>query len=340
MPQSKSSTLAPAQTLPVYKSTDFLVIDGANLDDPLSFATELLLDDVYELGKSIEPVRLALHAVSEIKFTVAEGTEIGAVGSALHLDSALTFMSPDGQTTDALILVEVDDEGDINEIYLLPLSPLAAHTSYSLVGINTKTPAHTFAQVACVSFSRGTHITLASGEQRRIEELNVGDRVLTRDDGPQKVQWIGQNTVRAVGEFAPICIKAGTLNNDNDLIVSPDHRLFIYQRSDELGAGRSELLVKVRYLLNDDTVFTQAGGYVDYFQLLFDSHQIIYAEGIAAESMLIDTRTKPLLPAHISKDMGDIIPCHSDRPHAGLDVQEGLLNRPDAAAILRRASAR
>jgi hypothetical protein len=56
--------------------------------------------------------------------------------------------------------------------------------------------------------------------------------------------------------------------------------------------------------------------------------------------MLIDTRTKPLLPAHISKDMGDIIPCHSDRPHAGLDVQEGLLNRPDAAAILRRASAR
>ena len=305
----------------------------------MSFAAELLLDDVYELGKSIEPVRLALHAVSEIKFTVAEGTEIGAVGSALHLDSALTFMSPDGQITDALILVEATTRR-INEVYLLPLSPLAAHTSYSLVGINTKTPAHTFAQVACVSFSRGTHITLASGEQRRIEELNVGDRVLTRDDGPQKVQWIGQNTVRAVGEFAPICIKAGTLNNDNDLIVSPDHRLFIYQRSDELGAGRAELLVKVRYLLNDDTVFTQAGGYVDYFQLLFDGHEIIYAEGIAAESMLTDTRTKPVLPAHIAKDMGDVIPGHSDRPHAGLDVQEGLLNRPDAAAILRRASAR
>jgi hypothetical protein len=156
------------------------------LDEPLSFAAELMLDDVYELGKSIEPVRLALHAVSEIKFTVAEGTEIGAVSSALHLDSALTFMSPDGQITDTLILVEVDDEVDIDEVYLLPLSPLAAHTSYSLVGINTKTPAHTFAQVACVSFSRGTHITLASGDQRRIEELNVGDRVLTRDDGPKK----------------------------------------------------------------------------------------------------------------------------------------------------------
>lgn len=107
-----------------------------------------------------------------------------------------------------------------------------------------------------------------------------------------------------------------------------------------MGAGHAELLVKVRYLLNDDTVFTQAGGYVDCFQLLFDGHEIIYAEGIAAESMLTDTRTKPVLPAHIAKDMGDVIPGHSDRPHAGLDVQEGLLNRPDAAAILRRASAR
>jgi hypothetical protein len=150
---------------PPIKVPIFLVIGGANLDDPLSFAAELLLDDVYELGKSIELVRLALHTVSEIKFTVAEGTEIGAAGSALLLDSALTFMSPDGQITDALILVE----GDINEVYLLPLSPLAAHTSYSFVGINTKTPAHTFAQVACVSFSRGTHIPLSSGEKRRIE---------------------------------------------------------------------------------------------------------------------------------------------------------------------------
>jgi hypothetical protein len=158
--------------------------------------------------------------------------------------------------------------------------------------------------------------------------------------GRKKVQWIGQNTVRAVGEFTPICIKAGTLNNDNDLIVSPDHRLFIYQRSDKLGAGHAELLVKVRYLLNDDTVFTQAGGYVDCFQLLFDGHEIIYAEGIAAEAMLTDTRTKPVLPTHIAKDIGDVIPGHSDRPHAGLDVLEGLLKRPNAAAILRRASAR
>jgi hypothetical protein len=100
------------------------------------------------------------------------------------------------------------------------------------------------------------------------------------------------------------------------------------------------LLVKARYLLNGDTIVTQDGGFVDYFQLLFDSHQIIYAEGIAAESMLIATRTKPVLPADLSKKLGNVIPGHSNLPHAGLDVHEKLLDRPDAAELLRRASSR
>ena len=56
--------------------------------------------------------------------------------------------------------------------------------------------------------------------------------------------------------------------------------------------------------------------------------------------MLIDTRTKPVLPADLLKELGDVIPGHSNRPHAGLDVQEKLLDRPDAAEILRRASSR
>ena len=37
---------------------------------------------------------------------------------------------------------------------------------------------------------------------------------------------------------------------------------------------------------------------------------------------------------------GDVIPGLSDLPHAGLDVEKGLLNRPDAAELLRKASTR
>ena len=113
-----------------------------------------------------------------------------------------------------------------------------------------------------MSFTRGTRITTclrrtASHRGPAVE----GDRILTRDSGPQELRWIGQSTVRAVGDFAPVCIRAGTLNNAHDLLVSPDHRLFVYQRRDELGAGRSELLVKARHLVNGDSVFVQDGGF-------------------------------------------------------------------------------
>ncbi len=50
---------------------------------------------------------------------------------------------------------------------------------------------------------------MASGERRKIEQFSVGDKVLTRDDGPQAVRWIGQTTLRAMGEFAPIMITKG-----------------------------------------------------------------------------------------------------------------------------------
>ena len=334
------SRLPTAQNVPVYRADDVISTDGANSGDCLSFAAELHLDDVYKIRSGKTPDLLSLQPLQDGRFKLADETLIGTAGARLHLDCTLTFMSPDGQISEGLLLVDVSDDGNAGDMFLLPLSAFSTKTEYRLVGIDTQNPTQKYAQVACVSFTRGTHITLATGAQCLIENLSIGDKVLTRDDGAQAIRWIGQSTVRAVGEFAPICVRAGTLNNINDLIISPDHRLFIYQRTDEVGAGRSELLVKARHLINGDTVVVRDGGHVDYFQLLFDSHQIIYAEGIAAESMLIDPRTKPVLPADLASALGDVIPGHSDLPHAGLDVNERLLNRPDAAELLRKSSAR
>jgi len=73
---------------------------------------------------------------------------------------------------------------------------------------------------------------------------------------------------------------------------------------------------------------------VDYFQLLFDDHQIIYAEGIAAESLLIDPRTRAALPDEASAHGAG----HAHRPHLDYEVQETLLSQPDAVELLRKAS--
>lgn len=321
------------QSLQVHRAGSFVCADGVAEGDPISFADELVMDDVYMLAGTAGRERLALVLGDGPRsFTVGADTAVGGVGRQVHLDSCLTLMAPDSTTCEVLLLVEVED-GGVEDIYLLPLAPLGAETEYRLVGFDREAAPRRFAEVACVSFCRGTHITLASGEQRRIEDLQVGDKVLTRDDGPQAIRWIGQTTLRAVGEFAPIVIRKGALHNENDLRLSPDHRIFVYQRQDRLGAGRAEVLVKVRHLLNGASVVQEDGGFMEYFQLLFDQHEIIYAEGIAAESLLIDQRTRPALPPDAT-DRGR----HEYRAHLNYEVSERLLPGGDTVDLLRRAS--
>lgn len=335
-----SSAPKAAQSIPVYQAEDLKVVNGANLGDSLSFAAELDLDDTYELRVDARLRRLSIVPADNGTFTIAPDTTLGRPGARLHLDCCATMMSGTGHTAELLILVEVDKANHVESIYALPLAQLTPRVGYSLVGIDHDKARQKFAQVACVSFSRGTHITMASGAQKPIEELEVGELVLTRDDGPRAVRWIGQSTVRAVGEFAPIRIRAGTLHNENDLLVSPDHRLFIYQRFDALGAGRHEVLVRARHLVNGDTVVRQSGGFVDYFQLLFDRHHIIFAEGIAAETFLVDTRTRDALPKELSETLDRALTGHAGRRHLEYEVSEALLNHPDAASLLKRASTR
>lgn len=327
----------PTQSLPVHPAAHLVVIDGVAEGDAMSFADELVLDDVYALTSGAGRDRLSIVLGDGPRsFTVAPGSALGTPGQQVFLDSCVTLMAPDSSLCEVLILVEIEG-GAVDAIYLLPLATLQPETGYRLVGISRDTAAQRFAEVACVSFSRGTHITLSGGQQRRIEDLAVGDRVLTRDDGPQAIRWIGQTTLRAVGDFAPVVIRKGALHNENDLLLSPDHRIFVYQRQDRLGAGRSEVLVKVRHLVNGTSVVREDGGFVDYFQLMFDDHQIIYAEGIAAESLLIDQRTRPALPRAATASLASA-EGHAYRAHLGYEISESLLKSPDAVDQLRRAS--
>ncbi|MDV4143929.1 MULTISPECIES: Hint domain-containing protein [Shimia] len=338
-PRPKSAL--PAQQLPVYLADDFCVINGANLGDPVSFADELVPDDIYELATDADIHRLSFTIAEDDTYRVAEESACGTPGAPLYADCVLTMMPPTGETVEIVVLVEVDADGHVSQVFAAPLAPLSGKTPYTLVGMDRTAARLRMAQLACVSFTRGTRITMATGEQKPVEDIQPGDRVLTRDDGPQEVRWIGTLTMRAHGEFAPIVITEGTLNNAADLKVSPDHRLFIYQRHDHIGAGRSELLVRARHLVNGETVFVQEGGFVDYFQILFDSHQIIFAEGISAETMQADQRTRPVLPSEIEKRLKALSNSAPGSATArAFELQEKLLKRPDAVDLLRRASSK
>ncbi|MCA0043114.1 Hint domain-containing protein [Celeribacter litoreus] len=140
----------------------------------------------------------------------------------------------------------------------------------------------TIANTVCLV--RGTLIDTPNGP-RYIETLSEGDLVHTLDYGPQPIRWIGSRRVQAEGHLAPILIKRGALGNLRDLKVSPNHRMMIRGAEAELLFGERDVLVAAKHLVNDDTIRRAPGGFVDYFHMLFDAHQIIFAEACPTESL-------------------------------------------------------
>lgn len=337
MSKPNQTTSLPIHTLQVYRADVFRVSHGVNQGDAIGAAGDLVHEDIYELIQTAEQKHISMTIDEDTgALAIGANSELGHTGAALYLDCLVTFMGPHATTEEALVLVETDSAtGTIAQVYLHALTPFLPKTGYTLVTVDQTGARAKLAESACVSFTHGTNITMADGRQVPVQALRVGDRVLTKDSGPQKVRWIGQQTVRAAGAFAPITIAAGALNNINQLTVSPNHRLFIYQRIDTIGAGQKEILVKARNLVNGTSVVTSEGGFVEYFQLLFDKHEIIFAEGIATESLFIDTTTRPVVPAKVQESLKSSAgPVQSGRELAPSD-----LTSRDAVELLRRASA-
>ncbi|SMX33964.1 Hint domain-containing protein [Actibacterium lipolyticum] len=134
-----------------------------------------------------------------------------------------------------------------------------------------------------ICFATGTRILTPYGE-RAVESLKQGDLVITADNGLQPIRWVGKREVPAVGKLAPIRIRKNVLGNDRDLLVSPQHRMLRTGFDTELLFGQNEVLIPAVHMLNGTDVMREEGGTVTYVHLLFDHHEVIFAEGAASES--------------------------------------------------------
>lgn len=132
-------------------------------------------------------------------------------------------------------------------------------------------------------FTAGTLIETPLGAVA-IEALQVGDLVATLDHGVQKIRWIGSSSVKAVGNFAPVVICKNALGNTRDLLVSPQHRMLVSGWKAELLFGETEVLCAAIHLINGDTIYRREGEQIEYIHMMFDTHEIIFAEGCASES--------------------------------------------------------
>ena len=135
-------------------------------------------------------------------------------------------------------------------------------------------------------FTADTLIDTADGK-RRIQDIELGDKVHSLDHGFQKVKWIGGRSVSCQAEHAPIRIRKGALGNTRDLYVSPLHRMLITDQRAAVLFGEKELLVTAKALVNDYTIVRSPVETVHYYHMLFDKHEVIYAEDCPSESFYL-----------------------------------------------------
>ncbi|MBI1172163.1 hypothetical protein GC209_12240 [bacterium] len=328
-----AGTASPGQACQVFAADDIRVTQGANHGDGLTGPQEVCAGDVYALRRDARPLRLVLRQPRAGVQNVAEGSDIGMPGSPVRLEARYALMAPDGDRINLLIL-RIGSGAAGDERFALPLSPVGPRVDYTLLSVEPAPEDLQLADLMCLSFARGTMITLSDGSQRTIESLVPGTEVLTRDHGRQPVRWIGQTRLRAVGAFAPVVISAGTLGNAGDLIVSQHHRVFLYQRQRRAGVRTSELLVQARDLVDGEAVYLREEGFVDYFSLVFDRHEIIYAEGVPSESLLVNDATVNRLPAEIAADVKARFPGLSHSPHFGTEASREFLAEIGAQRLI------
>lgn len=180
-----------------------------------------------------------------------------------------------------------------------------------------------------VCFTSGTRISTPYG-QRPIETLAIGDLVLTKDNGLQPIGWIGKRTVPAIGKLAPIRFKAGFFDNDRDLIVSPQHRMLCSDWRSSLMFGYSEVLATAKHLINGDTVVRETVDEVTYIHIMFDKHEIVFAENTATESFYPGDSALDAIGREAREEMFNIFPEIASLPTSYGDTARLCLKRFEA----------
>jgi uncharacterized repeat protein (TIGR03803 family) len=203
----------------------------------------------------------------------------GANGDGAVFEIAKTA---DGYSSTPITLVEFDGT---NGIY--PRGSLIADAAGNLYGTTSLGGANgqgtvfeitdSGFEVAC--FCRGTMILTEIGEVP-VEQLAVGDRVLTLSGAAEPITWIGRGRRLLTAtnrEIRPIIVRRGALSDNvpcRDLYLTRGHSLYL-----------DGVLIPVEYLVNGSSIRRDdIAREVEFYHIELAAHDVLIADGAPAES--------------------------------------------------------
>lgn len=194
--------------------------------------------------------------------------------------------------------------------------PLVPGTSYTF---DSERTSHNQANeyddyVAC--FTTGSRIETQRG-QIEVQNLRVGDMIQTADNGYQPLRLVlgrclSLGDLHASPNLLPVRISQGALGQGlpaRDILVSPQHRFLINSAIVERMFGGVEVLISAKkltalpgiYLARDVTQ-------IEYFHLVLDRHEIVFAEQAATESFYCGPMAIAALSPAAQQEMRTLFP--------------------------------
>lgn len=148
-------------------------------------------------------------------------------------------------------------------------------------GASADNSSFTTENTGVVCFTSGTAIRTPKGDVL-IDELRIGDLVNTMDNGPQRIAWIGRSSfsadaLQANPKLRPVLIPKGIMGAERNLLVSRQHAMLMDR----------DHLVRATHLVDLAGLSVRVAHgktNVTYIHLMFDEHEVIFAENVASES--------------------------------------------------------
>lgn len=163
--------------------------------------------------------------------------------------------------------------------------------------------------VNVVCFTHGTLILTPAGE-RRIDDLQPGDLVVTQDGIAKPIRAIHQRDISrlkilGLPHIWPVKIGANALGQNvpcRDLLVSPQHRIWVNSKITSCMTGGPALVAAKDLLTLGDVSKPAPAGDVTYIHLVFDRHEVICANGCWSESFYPGEQAMKALPRQVAQE--------------------------------------